>query len=162
MTSCNGRPDSEYWCCGVNNPTCCDTSDAIPIAAVLGDTRPPRISSGLSNGAKAGIGVGVIVGVTAIIAVGVAFWYIRRRRRRNAAVAVAAAANGNANTNAEMAGVGAAAEVSAPPYQAQATMQSPQELEGNDVGNRVEKPAGTRDVRHELPGESAGGGHSAH
>ncbi|ODM23551.1 hypothetical protein SI65_01140 [Aspergillus cristatus] len=163
MTSCNGRPDSEYWCCGVNNPACCDTSDAIPIAAVLGDTRPPRISSGLSNGAKAGIGVGVAVGVIAIIAVGVVFWYIRRRRRRNAAVAVAAAAaNDNANTNTEMAGMGAAAKVPAPPYQAQAAVQSPQELEGNGVGNRVEKPAETGDVRHELPGESAGGGRSAH
>lgn len=101
--------------------------------------------------------MGVAVGVIAIIAAGVAFWYMRRRRRRNAA-----AANVNTNTNTEMAAVGAATEVPAPPYQAQATVQLPQELEGNGVGNRAGKPAGMGDMRHELPGESAGGGHSAH
>ena len=160
MTSCNGLPNSTIWCCGTYKKECCGTSDAIPIAAVFGDPLPSVPSPGLSDGAKAGIGVGVGVGVIAIIAAGVAFWYIQRRRRRNAAAA--AAANNNANTNTEMAGVGAATQVPAPPYQVQATVQSPQELEGNGVGNRVEKPAGTGDVRHELPGDSAGGGHSAH
>lgn len=95
------------------------------------------------------------MGVIAIIAAGVAFWHIQRRRWRNAA---ADAANDNANTNTDMAAV----EIPAPPYQAQATVQSPQELEGNGVGNRVGKPAGTGDVRHELSGESAGGGHGVH
>lgn len=156
MTSCNQQPNSSYWCCGTNNTDCCGTSDAIPIAATLGDPLPPVLSPGLSNGAKAGIGVGVAVGVIAIIAAGVASWYIRRRRRN------AAAANDNVNTNTDMAVVGSAVEVPAPPYQAHTTVQSPQELEGNGLGNRARKPAGTGDVRHELPGESAGGGHSAH
>ncbi|KAJ5578063.1 uncharacterized protein N7459_007027 [Penicillium hispanicum] len=38
ITPCDGTENSEYWCCGLKNTTCCGTSDAISIAANFAQT----------------------------------------------------------------------------------------------------------------------------
>lgn len=88
MTSCDGTPTLETWCCGLNNTECCNSDKAITIAANFGSsTSTPSTSpsgspsadnssTGLSDGAKAGLGVGAAVGGIAMIAAFL-FWFMR-------------------------------------------------------------------------------------
>lgn len=120
MTSCDATPDSEEWCCGARNTTCCGTPDAIHLQNFQ------RISTPLSDGAKAGIGVGAGVGGLGIIAA-VSFWFMRRRRQKK-----------TGDTNMEKAELAAEGD----------TVRGPQELGGHGMAH--EKPAGVEDIRHEL------------
>lgn len=85
-----------------------------------------KVSTPLSDGAKAGIGVGAGVGGLAIIAAFL-FWFMRRRRQKRID-----------NTNMEK------AELAAEGY----TTRGPQELDGHGMAH--DKPAGVEDTRHEL------------
>ncbi|OJJ89527.1 EGFR-like transmembrane domain-containing protein [Aspergillus glaucus CBS 516.65] len=148
MTSCDGTPTSETWCCGINNTECCNSDKAITIAASFGSsTSTPSTSpsgspsadnssAGLSDGAKAGIGVGAAVGSIAIIAA-VSFWFMRRRRQKS---------TGDVDMTDVMS--------TGPVYQGFTAVQDqgPRELDGRGMAH--EKPAGVEDIRHELPGES--------
>lgn len=159
MTPCDGTPNSETWCCGLDNTACCGTPDAITLAAFGATsttttttttastsisalaTGSPVISNepeikysagtGLSDGAKASISVDAAVGGIAVIAA-LAFLFVRRRRQSK---------TGGVN----MAGVEPAAGLV---YQGYTAVQNP-------GGMAHEKSAGVEDTRHELPGESA-------
>jgi len=170
MTPCDGTATSKTWCCGADNKECCGSDRAITIAALFGASTTSTMetasatsntatssaamatatnitssSTGLSDGAKAGIGVGVGVGTVTVIAT-VAFWLVRRRKQKV-----------NGANKSEIAETGPVAAAAAVPetYQEYTVVQVPGELEGDDVGNRAfEKPAGSEDIRHELDGES--------
>lgn len=171
MTPCDGTLTSETWCCGADNKNCCGSDSAISIAALFGApststaqtasatsnaatssaatataTSISSSSTGLSDGAKAGIGVGVGVGAVAVAVIAaVAFWAVRRRKQK-----------GNVANKIYVAGTGPVAAAAMPEAcQGYTVVQTPGELEGNNVGNRAfEKPAGLEDIRHELDGES--------
>lgn len=151
MTACSRTPDSETWCCGVDNTECCNSGKGMfTIPARFGE--PVQLlstgsSTGLSEGAKAGIGVGVALGTIAVIGT-LTFLFVRRIRWKNMNTGVNDTNETN-NNNTEMAGVEqpAAARPAgpAPVYPGHTAVQSPQELEGNGIGNRVEKPAELQD-----------------
>ncbi|KAF2852485.1 hypothetical protein T440DRAFT_506405 [Plenodomus tracheiphilus IPT5] len=48
VTPCNGRADSETWCCG-GTTACCGTTSVVMIAQVLGGTLSPSVTSSATS-----------------------------------------------------------------------------------------------------------------